>query len=103
MDGAHDLAEFTARLSDAVASSRTSGWDDRYELAMTDGYAEILRPEGVRRRSRVRLQEVLAGLAADPKAIHEATRLTEEIAGITRQVRDLRAALETAASQLRAA
>ena len=103
MDAALDMREFSARLSDAVASSRTSGWGDRYELAMTDGYAELLRLEGARRRSRVRLQEILAGLTEDPKAIHVAAALTEEIAGLTRQVRDLRALLESAASELRAA
>ena len=103
MDVALDLREFSARLYDAVASSRTSGWDERYELAMTDGYAEILRLEGARRRSRARLSEVLAGLAADPKAIHVATALTEEIATLTRLIRDLRVLLEGAASELRAA
>ena len=103
MDAALDLRELSARLSDAVASSRASGWVDRYELAMTDGYAEVLRLEGDRRRSRSRLQEVLAGLADDPKAIHVATALTEEIAALTRQIRDLRALLEGAASELRAA
>ena len=98
-----DIPTFTTQLDDAVATSLASGWRDRIERVMTDGYSEVLALETTRRRARTRLQEVLQALPEDPGAVRDASRLSEEINELTQQIRVLRELLENAARAMHAA
>ena len=98
-----DISTFSAQLDDAVATSIASGWRDRIERVMTDGYSEVLALETARRRARARLQEVLQALPEDPAVVQDASRLSEEIGELTQQIRVLRDLLENAARAMHAA
>ncbi len=68
-----DLERFSALLDDAVATAQASGWRDRIERVLTDGYSEVLALETARRDAYRRLD------GGDLAASKEIARLDEEI------------------------
>lgn len=85
-----DLERFTALLDDAVATARASGWRDRLERVLTDGYSEVLMLEIARRRAYRRLDD--GDLTA-----------SKEIAELDGEIRTLRELLERATQAVYAA
>ena len=85
-----DLERFSVLLDDAVATARASGWRDRIERVLTDGYSEVLVLETARRRAYRRLDD--GELAA-----------SKEIAVLDEEIRTLRELLERATQAVYAA
>ena len=85
-----DLERFSALLDDAVATAQASGWRDRIERVLTDGYTEVLKLETARRRALRRLDGGDASAA-------------QELAGLDEELRTLRDMLERATRAVYAA